>query len=64
MFVSHGLPCTDLCNCDICENQSEDNNEDEYEDELEDENLESINSEFEFSDNDYDNCNDDEISGA
>ena len=61
---SHGLPCTDLCNCDICENQSEDNNEDEYEDELEDENLESINSEFEFSDNDYDNCNDDEISGA
>ena len=33
---SQGLPCTDLCNCDSCENQSEGTSDDEF-DEKEDE---------------------------
>ena len=33
---SQGLPCTDLCNCDSCENQSEGTSDDVF-DEKEDE---------------------------
>ena len=49
---SHGLPCTDLCNCDSCENQSEGTSDDEF-DEKEDE-VEITKYELEYGSSDND----------
>ena len=52
---SHGFPCLDLCNCDSCENQSEDTSDDVFdkkEDELEI-TVDELEYESEYSDNDW-----------
>ena len=51
---SHELPCTELCNCDSCENQSEDTSDDVF-DENENEveiTKDELEYESEYSDND------------
>ena len=51
---SHGLPCTELCNRDSCESQSEDTSDDAF-DENEDEveiTKDELEYESEYSDND------------